>query len=167
MYILRLALPIAAMGVGWAWLGAGSASEQMRFEMPAKQLASKLRASTRTVEGTGMGSLTMSGFALEPRVVQISIHRAGGAKSPKCMVTIGEESPEVSTATLNCAQPGENEDEAKRLGGEALAIVVGEHVKATGEGRPYDVDSVADRMIAFAATNGPAMAAVTMGRKEK
>jgi hypothetical protein len=162
MRIFLISIPIAAMGIGWAWLGSGGSAAQMRFQMPARELAAKLGNSHRIVEGTGMGSLTISGFRLEPRVIRLSVSRAGGLKSLKCTVNVGEESATASTAALDCAQTGADQEQTKRLGGEAIAIVAEEHVRAVAEGRPYNVDAVADKMIAFVSFNGPAMAAATL-----
>ncbi len=159
MSLIRLAFPLASLVAGGVWMASGSSKASLEFDLPAKDVAQRLAQSSRTVEGTGMGSLQLSGYGLNPRSVRVTVTRAGSAGRVKCTVDIAETGESSSSASLDCTQSGAKTEAMNRMGGEAMAIVVSEHVRASALKQPYDTDAVADRMLAFMARSAPAMAA--------
>jgi hypothetical protein len=151
------AISLSAAGV---WMLSGSAQESYEFDLPANTVIQRLSASHRTVEGSGMGSLNLSGVS-QPKAgqVKIAVTRAGNPGKVLCSIVIKATSPTSSLANLDCEQSGSDENQMKALGGEAMKIVVAEHVLASVLARPYNTDKVADQMIAFAARSAPVMVA--------
>ena len=158
MSLIRLAFPLTSLVVGGVWMASGSSQAELAFDLPAKDVVQRITAS-RTVEGTGMGSLRLSGYALGPREVRITVARAGTSGTVKCTVNVAEESATSSSASLDCTQSKAKNATVNRLGGEAMAIVVSEHVRASVLKQPYDIDGVGDKMLSFMARSAPAMAA--------
>ena len=159
MSLIRFAFPLASLAAGGMFMASGSSKAELDFPMPAKDLVQRLSGASRTVEGTGMGSLTLTSTGLDPRSVRISVSRAGSRNRVKCTVNVADESETTSSATLDCTQTGAKTEAMNKIGGEAMAIVVSEHVRAVGLKQPYDIDGVGDRMLAFMARNAPMMAA--------
>lgn len=158
MSVIRFALPVASLAAGGVWMASGSSQADLAFDVPARDVAQRITVS-RTVEGTGMGSLKLSATPLNPRAVRITVSRAGSPGRVKCTVTLADATPASSTAKLDCTQTGAKTEAMNRIGGEAMAIVVSEHVRAAALRQPYDINGVGDRMLAFMARNAPAMAA--------
>lgn len=156
------AIGLAASGVMFA--GGGAAENEIDLAVPAATVIDRLDRSNRIVEGTGMGSLSLWGDRdYAANSVKVAIQRAG-TSAIYCAVTIAPESEVDSRATIDCSQKQlqnstSSTAQMRELGEEALTIVVAEHVKASALDRDYDVDRVADQMIAFAARSGPAIAA--------
>jgi hypothetical protein len=96
--------------------------------------------------------------------VRLSVKRAGSRQAAYCRVHVEPLSPDTSRARLDCAQAHVENEQQRKLGAEGLGIVVGEHVAATALDRPYDIDRVADDMIAFIVRNRPMLAEQAVGR---
>lgn len=158
MSLIRFAFPLTSLAAGGVWMASGSSQAELAFDLPARDVVQRITAS-RTVEGTGMGSLTLSGYALNPREVRITVSRAGTTGRVKCTVRVAEESDTRSSAALDCTQTGAKTETLNRIGGEAMTIVVAEHVHASALKQPYDIDGVGDRMLDFMARNAPVMVA--------
>ena len=158
MSLIRLAFPLASLAAGGVWMASGSSTAALDFPVPASDVVQRLAGGSRSVEGTGMGSLTLSGSGLNPRSVRISVSRAGSPNRVKCTVQVAEESETTSSATVDCTQSGAKTAALNKLGGEAMAIVVSEHVRAAALKQPYDIDGVGDRMLAFMARSAPMLA---------
>lgn len=141
------------------WLTACSASG-LPLDVPAEAALDRLKTSHRVVEGTGMGSLTLNGEGRPAAdTVKLSVARAGEPRKARCLVIITAVSATRSQARLDCTQPGPSNDPNRALAVKALEIVVSEHVLASAQNRPYNIDRVADRMLAFMAVSAPALAA--------
>jgi hypothetical protein len=159
------AIGLSATG---AWMVSGSAQESIEFNLPASTVIQRLNASHRTVEGSGMGSLTVSGESqLTLGKVKISVTRAGSPRAIFCTVAVEATSPAASLANLDCEQSGADENQIKALGSEAMKIVVAEHVLASVLDRPYNTDKVSNEMIAFMAKSAPMLAASLQPPEEK
>lgn len=159
-YNARLIWFAISLGGAGAYLASGSAQASQDFDVPAKTVLQRLGTSSHLVEGSGMGSLTVSGagsFAADQ--VKIRIVRAGEPKAVYCLVQVEELSPGSSRANLDCSQPRAEQTPMLHLGEEAIAIVAEEHVAAAALARPYDVDGVSSKMIALAARSAPALVA--------
>jgi hypothetical protein len=148
-----------AIGAGYFALPAGQSDTIVKLAQPAPIATERLHAGHRVVEGTGLGSLTIESNGADHGALLISVRKAGDPHSVKCRVTVSLVSPGESRADIDCNQPDIKDAPMRRLGSQALGIVVREHVAATVGERPYDTDRVADRMIALVAMNGPAIAA--------
>lgn len=159
MNLIRFAFPIASLMAGGVWMASGASKAELDFPVPAKDVVQRLAGASRTVEGTGMGSLTLSGTGLDPRSVRISVSRAGSPNRVKCTVLVADENEASSSASVDCTQTGAKTEAMNKLGGEAMTIVVAEHVRSVALKQPYDIDGVGDRMLAFMARNAPLMAA--------
>lgn len=160
MLYIRIGFTAISLGAAALWLYSGSAEVSQSFAIPADQVIASLANSHRVVEGSGMGSLTVSGDGpTKPGVVRIGVMRAGNPHRAFCQVTVTAESANSSRADLDCSQKGADEDVAKSIGGEALAIVVGEHVTASALHQAYDTDHVANAMLTLVARSAPALAA--------
>lgn len=157
---LRIAFAAIGISASGVWMLSGSAQESYNFDLPASTVIERLNASRRTVEGTGMGSLTLSGEE-QFRIgrIKIAVLRAGSVRKLFCTVAVEATSQTASRADIDCEQAGSDKNPAHQLAGQALRIVVEEHVVASALERPYDTDKVADRMIAFMARSAPVMAA--------
>jgi len=147
-------LTIGAVSVGMA---IGPPDPPLTFNRSAPAAIARLAARERIVEGTGLGSLTLDGARLDEGAVRIRIARAGDAKTVRCRVAVHAVSPETSRAEVDCSQARAG-DAMMEVGTQALTLIVREHVAATLEDRPYDVDRVADRMIALVVASRPAIA---------
>ena len=159
MSLIRFAFPIGSLVAGGVFMASGSSKAELDFPVPATEVVQRLSGASRTVEGTGMGSLTLSGTGLDPRSVRVSVSRAGSPNRVKCTVQVADESETTSSASVDCTQIGAKTEAMNRLGGEAMAIVVSEHVRSVGLKQPYDTNAVGDKMLAFMARNAPLMAA--------
>lgn len=157
MSLIRLAFPFTGLVASGVWMASGSSQAELAFDIAAKDVIQRITAS-RTVEGTGMGSLKLSGLILNPREVRITVARAGSRGRVKCTVRVAEQSETRSSAALDCTQTGAKTETLNRIGGEAMTIVVSEHVRASALKRPYDIDGVGDKMLDFMARNAPVMA---------
>ena len=147
-----------AIGAGYLALPAGQSDTVEKLAQPAQIAIERLEAERRVVEGTGLGSLTIESDGADRGALLIRVTRAGDPHSVKCRVAVSPVSPGESRADIDCSQPNAKDQPMRRLGAEALGIIVREHVAATVGERPYDTDRVADRMIALVAMNGPAIA---------
>lgn len=138
------------------------------FEVPEQTAIDRLAAKSRLVEGTGFGSLTIKGAGRSGNSLLIGIRRAGAPKTLKCRVEVAAVSETRSSAEVDCAQLGAGTEEPMRaVAADAFEIVVREHVAATIGARPYDIDGVADRLMAFMVTHRAEMAmAMTRSRSE-
>ena len=155
----RIAVTAIGLAAAGMWIYGGSAQVSQTFDVPADQLIDRIKDSHRIVEGSGMGSLTLAGEGrTKPDTVKISVMRAGNPHKVICLVTVAPQSETTTRADLDCTQQGTDTDQAKSLGGEAIAIVVAEHVNASALRRPYDTDKVANQMLAFMAKAAPVLA---------
>lgn len=155
-------LAVAALGLGavYAALPSLRTKPVQSFDQPAETAIARLQAKSRVVEGTGMGSLTIDGEGVDDQgKLLIGVKRAGDPRTVRCRVAVAPVSPVKSTADVDCSQPAAADQPMRRLGADAIAIVVREHVAATIDDRPYDVDRVADRLLAFLVTSRPAISA--------
>ena len=160
MLYIRLAFGLVPLAAAGLWFVSGSAQTSQSFAIPADRVIASLAGSHRIVEGSGMGSLTVAGEGSgTPGLVRIGVMRAGAPHRVFCQVRVTAESDDSSRADLDCSQKGADEDVAKSIGGEALAIVVGEHVTASALHQPYDTDRVANAMLNLMARSAPALAA--------
>lgn len=155
----KLTLGGLAIGAAWYALSGGQSADSQKFVQPAETAIQRIETKHRVVNGTGLGSLTIESAGRDGQASLIRVKKAGALQAVKCRVTISPLSPGESSAEVDCTQPGADDQPARRLGVKAITIVMREHVAATIEDRPYDIDGVANRMIAFAAINGPALAA--------
>jgi hypothetical protein len=136
-----------------------SACDEDHFEQPADVAIKRLAAKTRTVEGTGMGSLKVSGGDVRKEEVAVWVGKAGGSRRIRCAVTVTATSDTASKAVTDCSQPQAANQPIVSIGAKAMTIVVREHVAATIEPRPYDIDKVAEQMIALASMSAPVLVA--------
>lgn len=156
------AIGLAVSGVMFA--SGGAVENEIDFAVPAATAMDRLDLANRAVEGTGMGSLTLwADRGYTTNAVKVAVQRAGSS-AIYCAVTIDPDSETKSRATIDCGQQqvantSASNEKMRELGEEALTFVVAEHVKASVEARDYDVDRVADQMLAFMAHNAPVMAA--------
>lgn len=166
------AIGLAVSGVMFA--GSGGVENEIDFDVPAATAIERLDLANRTVDGTGMGSLTLWGDrGYTTNAVKVAVQRAG-SPAIYCGVTIDPDSDTKSRATIDCSQKqvantSASNETMRELGEEALTFVVAEHVKASVLARDYDVDRVADQMIAFMARSAPVMVATIQppGDEEK
>ncbi len=155
------AIGLAVAGVMFA--GGNAVENEFDLAVPAATAIDRLDLANRVVEGTGMGSLSFSADrGYTTNALKVGIRRAGSS-TIYCSVIIEPDSETKSRATIDCSQKqvagtSASNEQMRELGEEALTIVVAEHVKASALARDYDVDRVADQMIAFAARSGPAIA---------
>ena len=166
MAIVKYVLATAGIGAAYVALSGGNAGGQT-FAQPVDIAMHRLAAQSRVVEGTGFGSLTLESAGREEGAIFVRISRAGDRVSVKCRVAVSAASPETSRAVVDCTQPNTGDKAARRLGADALAIAVREHVAATIEDRAYDIGTVANRMIAFVVLNRPAIAATIASPSER
>lgn len=116
------------------------------------------------VEGTGLGSLTLQSMGADGKAALVGITRAGQVRAILCRVMIEAEGADQSRATVDCAQPYGRYDPARAVAVKAMTIVVAEHVAASVAQRPYDIDTVANRMMVLVAGN-VVLARAAMGQK--
>ena len=159
MAFVKYVLLTAGIGAAYVGLSGGNAGGQT-FAQPVDVALHRLAAKSRVVEGTGFGSLTLESAGSEEGAIFVRIKRAGDPVSVKCRVAISASSPATSRAVVDCTQPDTGDKAARRLGANALAIAVRAHVAATIEDRPYEIDKVANGMMAFLVLNRPAIAAM-------
>ncbi|QAY77964.1 hypothetical protein [Sphingosinicella sp. BN140058] len=148
-----------ALGGLYVAMPRGRADPALLLPQPMKVSVERLRASRRVVEGTGMGSLTVAGAGAAGGALLIGVSRAGDPHRVTCRVAITPASPTTSRAEVDCDQTASKDEPTRRVAVKAMALVVREHVAATVEDRPYDIDGVANRMIALLAVNRAAVAA--------
>lgn len=129
------------------------------FQHPADTAIKRLEAKSRIVNGTGMGSLTVSGGNVSGDGVAIWVSKAGQTRRLRCLVTVTPNGDAASTAETDCSQPQVADKPLVGVGVKALDIVVREHVAATIDARDYNIDEVSDKMIALAAISAPAVEA--------
>jgi hypothetical protein len=146
---------IGGAAIGGVYLAIPSAQPRSAavFPQTAAKATARLEAKRRVVNGTGMGSLTLDYAGRDKGALLISVKRAGEPHKVKCRVTVIAETPDTARAETDCTQPAGKDAPMRALGAAAMNIVVGEHVAATVTGRDYDVDGVANRMIALVVTN--------------
>lgn len=154
-----LKLGVLALAAGGAYYGFAQPSATQRFAHPADAAIKRLAVKSRVVNGTGMGSLTISGGNVNKDRVAVWVRRAGQMRSVKCLVTVVADSATESTATTDCAQPEAAGKPLAETAIKAMTLVVREHVAATVDTRAYDVDKVADEMIALVMVSRPAIVA--------
>jgi hypothetical protein len=159
MALGKLLLAGTVMLAAYAAFSARQPKAVQSFAEPTTTAIDRLRVKRRVVNGTGLGSLTIESAGSERGALLIGVTRAGEARTVKCRVTISSLSERESRAATDCTQPAIANQPMGRLGDEALAVVMREHVAATIEDRRYDIDSVADRMMAIVVMNGPVIAA--------
>ena len=159
MAIGKIALTGAALGAAWYVLPGREDGRSQTFAVPAATAVDRLGAKSRLVEGTGMGSLTIASAGTDGQALLIGVTRAGAPRSVKCRVTITPVAPAESNATVDCTQTAGQDAPARDVAVKAVTMVVREHVAATVEARPYDIEKVADRMITLVAMNAPSLAA--------
>lgn len=134
-------------------------SDVATFDQSARTAVERLQAARRAVDGTGLGGLNVEAMNTDRDAVRIRVMRAGDPVGATCRVTIRPAFADKSHVRTDCTQPNTADQAMRRLGSEALAIVVREHVAAAIENRDYDIDRVAGRMIGFAVMNRSAIAA--------
>ncbi len=154
-----LKLGLMTLAAGGTYYGFAQPSGTQRFTQPAGTAIERLAAKSRVVNGTGMGSLTISGGDADKDSVAIWIRKAGQLQRVRCVVTIAADSSTESTATTDCSQPKAVGKPLAEVGVKAMTLVVREHVAATVEAREYDIDKVADEMIALVVVSQPAIVA--------
>jgi hypothetical protein len=158
MALGKLAVALLGLGAVYAALPTLRAKAVPTFDQPAETAVERLQSKSRVVEGTGMGSLTIASAGTDQDKLLIGVTRAGDPRTVKCRVEVTAVSPVKSRADVDCSQPAAPDRPMRQVASDALAIVVREHVAATIEDRPYDVDRVADRLMAFLVTSRPAIA---------
>lgn len=150
---------LASLVVPAAWFAlTAEPDHDGTLAQPAETAIARIKAERRIVEGTGLGSLTIASEGTDGQKLLVSVEKAGEPRRVKCRVAISPVSLGESSADVDCTQPGPDEP-VGQLGSKAMAMIVREHVVAAVEKRPYDIDKIADRMIALAAMNGPILAA--------
>jgi hypothetical protein len=159
MALGKFALTGLALGTAYVVLPTGYSGSSQTFAQPAAIAIERIEAKRRVVNGTGLGSLTIESAGTDQSALLIGVTKAGDPHSAKCRVTISAVSARESRADLDCTQTNVQDKTARRVGAEALGLIVGEHLAATVENRPYNIDRVADSMIALVAINGPMIAA--------
>lgn len=156
----RLIWGIAAFGGMYVALPHDQASSVQSFATPAPDATQKLLSERRVVNGTGMGSLTVAAQGSDGDALMIGVTRAGDPKSVLCRVAVTSDAPDTSDVAIDCTQTGAEKNKPMRdVGAKAIAIIMREHVAATIEARIYDIDGVANKVMALVAMNGPAIAA--------
>lgn len=159
------------IGLGLAGIYVGSRTGELdpdpMFEKPAAEVVAALDGKSRMVLGTGLGALTVTGRRGGENTAAIAVRRAGAARALACQVMVDPVAERRSRAGIDCDQRGTADAGTRRLALKALNIVVREHVVATVEERPYDIHTVADRMIGFTEFNAPALAEATMVPKKR
>lgn len=152
---------VGAAGLGGIYVASTSVQSDpgMQLKVPLAYAMERLADSHRIVNGTGMGSLKIAGGRFEDGARLINITRAGNPRPLHCRVKLAAVTDDTSRADIDCAQPKVADQALRQIGEKALGIVVSEHVAATVEGRDYDIDGVADRMIGLVAMNSVALAA--------
>ena len=153
----KLTLAGLAVSAGYVALSGGASGPAASFAAPAAKAIERLKAKERVVNGTGMGSLTIDSAGMHDGALLIRIARAGDPHRVKCRVTVSAVSPQESRSAVDCSQPG-GTSAMRRVGIQALDVIVREHVAATIEKRAYDTDRVADSMIGLVVTSRPAIA---------
>jgi hypothetical protein len=150
-------LGLAAAGVAFAIFAPGQRNGADEFATAPETALQRLEARHRIVNGSGLGSLTIEGRSRHEGTVGVVVQRAGSQHWIDCQVAITSLSSGGSSAITECAQaaPGPT----AKLAIQALNIVMKEHVAATIEDREYDIDGVADKMLAFMTSAGPTLAA--------
>ena len=161
MAAMRMMLGLSAAGIAYAGFGSGGAGAKTEFVTPVETALERLEAKDRVVNGTGLGSLTIMGHTRHANTVSVSVRRAGDEHRVQCHVTLTALSAGGSSAQTDCTPEITKTRPAAKLAVQALNIVVEEHVAATVENRAYDVDGVADQMLAFVAVAGPFIAAAS------
>lgn len=150
----------AGIGIGAVYvaLPVEERNSAQTFEQASRSAIELLETKSRVVNGTGMGSLNIESSGRETGALLISVTRAGEPRGVNCRVTVTPVSQHQSSAEVDCNQVHAGNKEMSRIGADALTIVVREHVAATIDNRPYDIDSVANKMIGLAMKNASVMA---------
>lgn len=161
MALMRMMLGLSAAGIAYAGFAPGGGSAKTEFETPVKTALDRLEAKDRVVNGTGLGSLTLSGHSRDKNTVLVSVRRAGAENRINCQITLTPVSSGGSSAETDCTQAKTKDRPTAKLAVQAFNIVVQEHVAATIEDRKYDVEGVADQMLAFITVAGPFIAAAS------
>lgn len=159
MTIGKLVLGGFALGAGYFAWPAKTPEPGRVFAQGAPVVTAQLERRRRVVEGTGLGSLTVAGVGTDRGAVLISVAKAGDPNRFVCRVAVAPVTPDSSSAQVDCTPPAGRDGAIRDVGAKAMTMIVDEHVAATIDGRSYDTDGVADRMIALIAMNGAALAA--------
>lgn len=150
---------LGAVGVGAVYFALPTVQERQTFSQSAPNAIARLQASDRLVEGTGMGSLTLAGAGMAgDGAVLVKVSAAGKPRAITCRVVVRPTGDAASVAEVDCNPPAGQDAAIRQVAVDAMEIVVREHVAAAIEGRPYDIDKVADRMLAFVVVSRPAIA---------
>jgi hypothetical protein len=157
---VRFAFSAFWLGAAVLWWSGGWPRSNLRFDHPASEIVARLEGATRKVEGTGMGSLDLTGFPLDPRHVRITVSRNGNPEVVSCLVDVTDRSETSASVAVDCPIAAEATDSATgKAGREAITMVVTEHVVATVLSRPYDIDTVANHMMRLMVRRLPGIAA--------
>lgn len=153
MTIVKYGIPVLMLGGVYAALPERSGPQSATFSVPAPTARARLQSAHRVIEGTGLGSLTVQSAGADGDAALVGVTRAGQARTILCRVVVAADGPGQSRATVDCAQPGTKDQPTRAAAVQAMTIVVGEHVAASITQRPYDIDTVANRMMALVASN--------------
>ncbi|MES2753643.1 MAG: hypothetical protein V4659_03165 [Pseudomonadota bacterium] len=146
------------IGGAYVAMSTGQPVTPQTFAVPATEAIGLLDAETRTVNGTGMGSLKLKSAGYDGGTVRIVVKRAGDKHRVECLVNVAAVAAAQSTATTDCTQPPGADRPMQAVGVKALNMVVGEHVAATIERRTYDIDGVATGMMGLVVANSATIA---------
>jgi hypothetical protein len=136
-----------------------SSGDGQSFALPAATAIDRLESRSRIVNGTGMGSLNVSGGDVTKDGVAIWVGRAGDTRRVRCLVKVEPNGETASVAWTDCSQSKAEGKPIAKLGVKAMDIVVREHVAATIDAREYNTDEVSNKMLALAAASAPVMVA--------
>lgn len=159
MEIDKFAWGCLAIGGAYVAVPTEQANSAQSFAQSPDAAIAALMQERRVVNGTGLGSLTVASQGMDGHAVLIGVTRAGDTQSVICRVAVSAASPGQTRAAVDCTEAGAEDEPMRRLGAKAMAIIVREHVAATIEKRPYDIDRVADRVLALIAINRIVIAA--------
>jgi hypothetical protein len=158
MVIGKLCASFLILGAVYMAFSPGQSKVPLALSQPAALALQRLQTKSRIVNGTGMGSLTIKSGGTENDGIKINVQKAGQPEGLSCVVAIDSVSQTASLANINCEQLQAPEGAKRKIGEEALAIIVREHVAATVDDRDYDINAVSNRMIKLVAMNSGAIA---------
>jgi hypothetical protein len=148
---IRQALVVAAALVTSACDSMAGQVGKDHFPVSQDLAISRLQEEHRVINGTGLGSLTLYSDGRDEKGITIAVERAGSPRPINCAVLIEMVSDQEVTSQTDCARSEAPTNAAQKKARRMIAVIVREHVRATIENAPYDIDKVSSMMIGMIA----------------
>jgi hypothetical protein len=152
--MFRALLPFAGtLGLGFIYASTATSNPtaEKRFAVAKDDARQRLVNEFRLVEGSGLGSLTLTASSADENNVRVWVHRAGAKEDIECAAKFDSESVDEAVVTTNCDRAGVGKTKVAEHARKMLNVVVAEHVRASIAQEPYNIKGVANQTIAMAA----------------